>query len=222
MAETSDPILREIEEDLREERLASLWKRFGPLLVGGAVVLVAGVAAFQIWSGQQHDTNLATGRQFDAAQELVLAGNGSAAAEVFQEIAADGPDGYALLARFRIAQLSAADGDTDTARATLRSIANDAAVDSVYRDVAILRAALLGLDAGVNADTLIAELAPLVSGTGPWRFLAREATALAELNAGDRSGAKSRLDALVADAETPPGIRSRASAIADALAETES
>ena len=222
MAETSDPILREIEEDLREERLASIWKRFGPLVIGGAAVLVVGVAVFQFWRGHVQDTNLAAGRAFDTAQELALNGDEAAARQAFDALASDGPDGYALLARFRTAQLSAAAGESDAARAAFRTIATDPAVDTAYRDLAVLRAAIIGLDAGVNADTLIAELAPLATGTNPWRFLAREATALAELNAGDRTGAKSRLDALVADAETPPGIRSRASAMADALSETGS
>ena len=49
----ADPVqenlLREIQEDLRRERLEKLWKRYGSVLIGAALAIVVAVAAYQAW-----------------------------------------------------------------------------------------------------------------------------------------------------------------------------
>jgi hypothetical protein len=222
VAETSDPILREIEEDLREERMASLWKRFGPLVIGAAIALVVAVAGYQIWSGQVRDQRLEAGRQYDTAEEALRAGDLAGAGAAFDAIVADGPEGYALLARFRNAQIAAAEGDAAGARDAFLAIAADGGVEALYADLAALRAAMIGLDVGVAPDTLLAELAPLTDDADPWRYVARETSALAELKAGNAAAAKAVFDGLIADAATPAGVRARAQAIAATLPEAGS
>ena len=38
-------IFREIDEEMRQENLARLWKRFGPYVIGGAVAVIVITAA---------------------------------------------------------------------------------------------------------------------------------------------------------------------------------
>ncbi len=49
-----DSFIREVNEELRSERAKQVWKNFGPLLIGGAVAVVIGTAA---WVGYQHWTD---------------------------------------------------------------------------------------------------------------------------------------------------------------------
>ena len=55
MADQQDILLREIDEELKQENLQQIWNKYGTLIVGGAFLLVAGVAGFQGWKA--HDLN---------------------------------------------------------------------------------------------------------------------------------------------------------------------
>ncbi|TAN75837.1 MAG: hypothetical protein EPN20_02370, partial [Magnetospirillum sp.] len=43
-------LIKEVDEDLRQEQLNKLWRKHGGLLSVGAVAVVLAVAAFQGWS----------------------------------------------------------------------------------------------------------------------------------------------------------------------------
>ena len=42
-------LFKEIDEELRQEKMALLWKRYGTFIIGAAVLVVSSVAAFQAW-----------------------------------------------------------------------------------------------------------------------------------------------------------------------------
>lgn len=210
MAETSDPLLREIEEDLREERFARLWKRYGKAAAGAAAVLVAAVAAGQWHKSRTSEARLAEGLRYDAAEELLRGGDESAAREAFESLAADAGDGYALLARLRAAQLYAAEGGDAKARAAFLAVAGDSSQDPLYRRLAAYRAAVLGMALKAPPETLRAELALLTGGDSPWRLMARELLALIDLEAGAEAEARAAFQAIAEDAEATPAMRGRA------------
>ena len=43
-------IFKEIDEELRQERLLNLWKKLGPWVIGLAVVIVLAVGGYQLWT----------------------------------------------------------------------------------------------------------------------------------------------------------------------------
>ena len=45
-------IFREVEEDVRRERLEKLWKAYGNYAIAGLVLLFAGIGGWQFW--QRH------------------------------------------------------------------------------------------------------------------------------------------------------------------------
>ena len=47
---SSDTLIREVDEELRSDRVRKLWRQLGPWVIGGAVAVVLGVAAYQIWT----------------------------------------------------------------------------------------------------------------------------------------------------------------------------
>ncbi|TCZ57945.1 tetratricopeptide repeat protein [Roseicella aquatilis] len=209
-------IFDEVEEDLRAERMKRLLTRYGGLLTGAALLLVAGVAGLQGWrwyeargAGEAAEAYLAAGR--DAAAENA---DLRAAAGRYDALAATAPGGYRMLARLRGAALKAAAGDTAGARAEWDAVARDGAVDPLYRDLATLLWGLHGLDSADPA-AIEARLAPLAG--GPWRASAEEVRALAALKRNDTAGAKTLLTALAADPLAPQGVRDRAGRLLSGL-----
>jgi hypothetical protein len=207
-----DNLLKEIQEDLRRDRLNALWKRYGGLLIGVVAAVVVAVAAFQGWRAYDHHRRQAYGERFLAA-ETKAATDPAAGAQAFSVLAKDASGGYGVLARFQEAALLARQGRTEEAVSAYDVLLGEVD-DPLYRDLARLQSVAVQLaDARSVADpaSLIEVLAPLTDDANPWRYSARELTADLALQAGDRARARDLFSKLEADIETPQGIRARAS-----------
>ncbi len=204
-----DSLFREIDEDLRQERYAKLWKAYGKYLAAAAVALVLSVAGYQGWRAWDTSTRSALGERFDAAQRLARGDQTEAAARAFAELAADSSGGYALLARFQEAALLAKRGGKVAAAGVYRVLAEDSGVGALYRDLAVVLGALLEMD-GPDPGALTRRLAPLTADDNPWRHSAREITAILAHRGGDRAKAKALFVGIAADPSAPQGMRRRA------------
>lgn len=212
MNTTDDTLIREVDEDLRREHWAKLWKRYGALVVGGAAALVLSVAGHQGWRSYQRGIAEDAGQHF-AEAEALGARDPAQATAAFAAVSADAPHGYALLARLHEAPGRATAGDTAAAQRLYAQIAADAG-EPVYRDLATLLGVLAVLarpgEAITDAAALRARIEPLAAPDNPWRFSAQEVLAMLALDAGDRVKAKEILERLRADAAAPADLRTRA------------
>lgn len=206
----SDSLLREIDEELRQEQFAKVWKRYGKYFVGLALAVVVGVGGYQFWVKYDRETREALGERFAQAEKLAAGEKAAEATEAFRKLAAEG-GGYGLLARFQAAALLARQGDTQAAVHAYDGIAGDGGVAALYQGLARLQGAMLELNAGtVDGAAIRDKLAPLMTDGNPWRYSAREVAAVTHLKAGERKKARELYDALAKDAGTPRRLRSRA------------
>jgi hypothetical protein len=206
-------LFKEVDEDLRQERFAKLWKRFGKYIIGAAVAVVVAVGGFQLWKTWDLQKRTAEGAKFTAALRAADQNRLQEAAEGMAEIASNGETGYALLARFNSAGLAAQNGNGAAAVEQFMSIAADDGVDELYRDLARLMATLHEIDRG-DPNALIGRLEPITEGGNPWRHSAREMTALLTRRAGDNEKATKLFRELADDPSAPAGIRARAAEMA--------
>lgn len=204
-----DSLLREIDEDLRQERYAKLWKRYSHYVIGAAVALVVGVAAFKGWQAYDIRSRRADGERLAAAMSLAASGKLDSAQAAFAKMAGDARQGYALLARFQEAGLLAQGGDRAGAIAAYRELAGDSGVDAMYRDLAVLLGVMHEMDGGATGD-LVRRLAPLTADDNPWRHSAKELTAMLALRNGEREKARALFTTLANDNAAPQGARARA------------
>lgn len=206
---TTDPILQEIDDELRHERLAKLWRIYGNWLIGAAILIVVVVAGHQGWKSYRLSQSEQASARFAAAVKLAAESNAANAQKAFADIAASAPPNYAMLARFHEAALAAKQGNAARAAELYRRIGADGALDPVYRDLALLLAAYATADSA-DPKTLRQEIARLAVPDSPWRFLARELSALLSLRAGESDIARDELRRLAEDPATPATLKSRA------------
>lgn len=202
-------IFNEISEDLRRDRLKKVWSRYGIALLGLAVLIVAGVAGWRIYEHYQSEQAKASGDRYFAALQMSLAGDHTGAEAAFRKLQVDGPLGYAVLARLKVASEQAMAGDQAAALKTYDAVVSDRAVAPALVDAARMRGAYLALDLEDRA-AVEARVAPLLLDTNPWRHSAREVMALAAIKAGDSAGAAKSIETLLADAALPREIAARA------------
>lgn len=202
---------REVEEDVRRDRIVRLWTKYRYLVIALAVLVVAGTGAWRLYGHYRDAAAKAASAKYEAAAQLSRDGKSAEAATAFDALSRTGPKGYAILARLRAADERAA-SDPQAAIAVYEALAADPSFDPVFKDFAELRTAMLRLD---SDDPLEFErrFAPLASDSFPYHHLIRELLGLAALkrNAFDTAG--NWFDGIVSDPRAPAGVRMRAEAL---------
>lgn len=201
-------IFREVDEEIRKDKAEKLWKKYGKYVILLCVLLVLGTAGRVGWREYALNKRLEDSTRFSAAVELSNAGNLEAAIASFASLAEDGGDGYSVLARLREASARAANDDLAGAAQVYNTLAADSSVDDMFRELAHIQAAIVTLDTA-DPGELTARLTPLAQDGKPWRFSARELLALVKYRAGDVDGARAGLQAIMDDADAPPGMKIR-------------
>ena len=190
-------IFHEVEEDLRRDQAAAIWKKYGNLIFGAALLLILAVAAHWGW------TKYSTNQQLQASADFLSAASAKdlkARETALGKIAAEGGT-YGVLARFRLAETAIEGGDKAKARGILGEIAKDGGADKALRDLALIQAALLELEIG--KPEAAADLVKDLTKEGePYRLSALEVTGLAAVAAGDTAKAKTTFETLKKTAET--------------------
>jgi hypothetical protein len=202
-------IFDEVQEDLRAERMNRLLARYGGMLLGVMLLVIAGVAGLQGWRWWQARTASEVAERYLATNKSAAepGADGKAAAERFADLANGAPAGYRTLARLRAAALKAEAGDRPGALALWQEVAADGGIEPLYRDLATVLWGLHSVQDG-DAAAIEARLAPLAE--GPWRASVQEVRALAAIRRGATEEARQLLTALLADAAAPQGLRDRA------------
>ena len=202
-------IFREVDEDLRHERYLKLWRRWRYWLLGVGVAGLGAAVAYVVLADAQESARKAEGQQFAAAMAEIQAGRGAEAADRLAMLAADAETGYAALARLGEADARARRGDITGAVQIYDLLADDSSIDPLYRDLGALLAAQRLVDRA-NVSEVNQRLAPLLAGHSPWRPLATELSAIAEMRAGNTEASRALFAELVSDPAAPLGQRQRA------------
>lgn len=203
-----DNIFREVDAELRSERYAELWDKYGILVIGIGLAIILGVAGTKGYEAYQKSQVETAGAKFVEAAAKLEDKSDVDAEKALKSLAASGPEGYRILARLRLAGAAIKAGKTDEAVKLYDEVAASASVERLIRDFARLQAATLRLD---KADWTETEnrLNKLITPDGAWRHSAREMLAVAAINAGKYEDAEKALLQALGDRGTPITMRQR-------------
>lgn len=205
-------IFREVDEDLRRDRAEHLFKKYGGAMIAGVVLIVAATGGYSFWRHWQAQ------KKEEQTAALVTAIAQSAqgpekGVEALAAFAGSANPSLAAIAQFNAAALMIRQGKPAEAATVYDGIAANGSVPAEYRDLATLLAVMQRTDGGDPAQ-LTAKLQPLTADASPWRFTARELTAVLAVRAGDTEKARTLFKQLADDQQAPSGVRSRASDLA--------
>jgi hypothetical protein len=168
------------------------------------------VAAVAGWRGYEYyieQKATAAGADFERAITLSEDGKHAEAEAAFGKVAAEAPKGYALLARFRAATELAQVKPADAIKA-YDALAADSSLEPAWQDLARLRAGMLMVDSAPYTE-MEKRLKPIAEPGRVYRHSARELLALSAWRSKDMKAARTYIDIITADGETPPGTRQR-------------
>jgi len=220
MAQQDDGFLREVEEEIRRERLEKIWRRYGThILIAGALI-VFGVLGYKYWEQSRVAEAQSTGQRYEEALALAAEGKEGSAAAEFETLSAEAKGGYAALARLQLAGALIKDGKKGDALAAYEALADDGSADELLRSFAALQAAGLRLGEA-DFTEMQNRLNPLMGDESPWRYSARELMGLAAFKAGKTNEARTLLMPLLVDQKTPQSINGRVQIVLAEIATSE-
>ena len=197
-------IFDEIEEDLRRDRMKEIWQRYGNYILGLAVLIIIGVAGRQ---GYNYWTETKSQSSANTFYEAVTAEN---SLDALTRVASDLPEGYAMLARFRMAALYAEDGNNAAAEQSYLELSEDTSIDIFYRDAALLLS-VMNAPNSADKNSLIERIADISGFVGPLQGLALETRAGLYLEINKTEKAISSLTQASKLSDIPPSLRQRIS-----------
>jgi hypothetical protein len=213
---SDDSFIREVDQELRQDQAKALWDRYGALIIGGAVAIVLGTAAWVGFDYWRTSSANASGDAYSQALDLARDGRTDEAKAALAALEADGYGSYPILARLRTATLLAEAGDHAAAVEAFDAAAEDSSVPQPIRDMARLRAGLLLVDNG-GYDDVSARVEALAVETNALRHSAREALALAAWKDGRFADAATLFDQIIDDQGAPQNIRQRAQMMSELI-----
>jgi hypothetical protein len=220
MADQNDTFLREVEEELRRERIEKIWRQYGTYIIAAAVLVLLAVVGREYYVNRRTAAAEATGARYEDALALANDGKAGSAAKEFEKLITDGTGGYPSLSRLQLAGALLDDGKKAEALAAYEALAKDSSADPLLRDYAALQAAGLRLGEA-DFTEMQNRLNPLLGDESPWHLSARELLGVAAFRAGNFSEARTLLTPLLLDQKTPQSIAERAQIVMAEIAADE-
>ncbi|WP_300378383.1 hypothetical protein [Henriciella sp.] len=206
-------IFEEVEEGLRQDRAARLWKKYGVFAYLAAALLIGGVALHQYLEHRSSQTVEASALEFEAAADALGSQDFQQAASGFEDLAASGARIAPVAANFLAETRIQGSGDQSSAIAALERAAN---TETPIGKLSLLKAAYLksGSMSRAETETYLSSLAEEESAFGA---LALELIASKAADEQDYAYARQAFNELRFLANVPQGVQQRATSALAAL-----
>lgn len=212
----TETFVREVDENLRRDRLRDLSKKYAGWIITGLVLFLAAAGGFIYWQNYRQQQSEKGVEQLAQIYADMAQGKAPTAAQQLDGLSKDGHDAVRATALFSRAGVALSQGDQKLALAKYREIAGDSSLAQPFRDLALIRQTALEFDS-LKPEQVIDRMAPLAKPGAPWFGSAGEMTAMAMMKQGKNAEAGRLFAAIARDTQVPDSIRARAVQIASTL-----
>ena len=155
----SEEFIKEVDEDLKEEKRKKLWKKLLPYVLGFSFGVILLTSGFVFWESYTKNTNQSLGDDFTAAVGLASEDDVDAALLALDRIVDKGSDGYVTMAKMKKASILIEQGRLDEGLKIYKDLEKNA-VDQSFRDIATILYVLNSLNKESKND-LLKKITPL-------------------------------------------------------------
>jgi len=203
----SEEFIKEVDEDLKEEKRVKLWKKLLPYVLGFSFGVILLTSGFVFWENYTKNTNQSLGDDFTAAVGLASEDDVDAALLALDRIVDKGSDGYATIAKMKKASILIQKGDLEKGLAIYLDLERNA-VDQSFRDIATILYVLNSMDK-VDPLILLEKVKPLEA-SRIWKSSALELKAFIYLKTKKKEKAKETFQSILDQKNTPSSLSTRA------------
>ena len=199
---------REVDEELRQERLTNFWKKYRFLIIGGAIGIILASIAGEWYRSWQGKVRASESDRLEQALILAVKGDDLPALSQLKQLGADGKTGYRYIARLEEAGLLFQQNKFEKAMDVLKALANDSNAPAPLRDLAVVSYVGHRLDTG-NTQELKQMIKPLTQTEGAFYGQAVELMAWLYVVSGEEKEAKELVTKAVKSDSVAPQVKER-------------
>ena len=212
----SEEFIKEVDEDIKEEKRVKLWKKLIPYVISFSLTIILFTSGFVFWKNYTRNMNQTLGDDFTAAVDLANEDDTDAALLALDRIVDEGSDGYATIAKMKKASLLIDKGLADEGLSIYLDLERNA-VDQSFRDIATILYVLNSMDK-IAPETLIKKIEPLEN-SKVWQSSALELKAFIFLKNNNKKLAKETFQSILNLKTSPSSLSTRARNMVEYLKE---
>ncbi len=214
--DSNDTFIKEVEENLRRDRMQDFFKTYGKWVALGVVLFLAAVGGWIYWQEQRKREASEQSEQLHSLLTDLAAGRTQTVPQRVAQLETSHSDVVRASAMLTDAAVALEQNNRSAAIAKYRELAGDKDIAEPFRDVATVRLTALEFDT-IKPEEVITRLQPMAKAGHPWFGSAGEMTALALMKQNKNAEAGRLFAAIAADSQVPSSIRSRAVQVAGTL-----
>ncbi len=167
----SEEFIREVDEELKEEKYSKLWKKIGPYVISFAAGIVLFTSGVVGWGSYSEKKKQMLGDDFTAAVDLIQEDDIDTALIALERITDKASDGYVTMAKMKKAAILIEKKEIDQGLAIYEDLERTA-VDQSFKDMSSILFVLNAIDHR-SSDELINRVDRLILNSS-WKFSALE------------------------------------------------
>ena len=215
-AAEQEVLMREVDEAVRQDQLGTAAKRYGWMIGGALVLVLAAFGGYLFWQDRREAQLEQASEKLVTTLDKLEAGQIDQAEDDLAALAEDGSSATAISAKMARAGIALRENRREEAVGLFDEIAADADAPRPYRDLATLRSVATRFEV-MQPQEVIDRLKPLATPGNPWFGSAGELVAMAYLKQGKRDLAGPLFAAIAQDETVPRTLRSRTRQMAGLL-----
>ncbi len=206
-------ILRQVDEDLRKDRLISVWKNYRLFIVLFITIIILITVGFQVISSLNTSKNERLVESYIAAANIE---NYNISLEKLKAIENNSNEFLSGLIKLKIAQLNSKNGEVEISKLKLKEIFENERYDRLIRDQALYNYIMIDLDK-IDRTEINNYLSENIISDSNYKYLYQELLALHALSYNDTEIAINSFKNIINDPSSPPELVVRSTKFLDTI-----
>uniref|UniRef100_UPI0035C9DB7A tetratricopeptide repeat protein n=1 Tax=uncultured Sphingomonas sp. TaxID=158754 RepID=UPI0035C9DB7A len=213
---TDAAFLREVDEELRRDQMATAARRYGVAAIAVVVLALLGFGGWLLWQSHEQTVAADQGVALSKAYDDLASAHPDTAQPTLADLAQSHAEGYRALALMSQGDALLQKKDLRGAAAKFGAVAADTSIGQPFRDLALVRQTTAEFDT-VKPEIVVARLRGIATKGNPWFGSAGELVAIAYLRMGRRDLAGTLYGQIAKDPDMTETMRQRAVQMAGIL-----
>ena len=210
----SEEFIREVDEELQEERYAKIWRKIGPYVISLAIGIVLFTSGVVFWNNYTEDKKQKLGDDFTAAVELIKEEDFDTALIALERITDKASDGYVTIAKMKKASILIQKKQILEGLQIYEDL-EKTAFDQSFKDMSTILFVLNAID-HKPSDILLDKIERLTENSS-WKYSALELKGFILLNDKKFAESKKTFNTIIEMGNAPTTLASRARDMVDFL-----
>ena len=210
----SEEFIREVDEELQEERYAKIWRKIGPYVISLAIGIVLFTSGVVFWNNYTEDKKQKLGDDFTAAVELIKEEDFDTALIALERITDKASDGYVTIAKMKKASILIQKKQILEGLQIYEDL-EKTAFDQSFKDMSTILFVLNAID-HKPSDILLDKIERLTENSS-WKYSALELKGFILLNDKKFAESKKTFNIILEMGNAPTTLASRARDMVDFL-----